>query len=93
MRYKPVNTSPNELLLKVGFNECISSRGFELKVGDNRMHAYIEGDEINYHYDVSKRHKKHIAHSSGRRCYMLKEIFEFVDGVREKVSNKNRFIN
>lgn len=100
MKYKPVNHTPQELLIKVGFIDSPNGRGYQLTIGSpkhtdivlaNRMHAYIEGDTIDFHHDKKGKGKTHVSSSFDLRCRGLQQVFQFVDGQIEKLHPKNRF--
>jgi hypothetical protein len=99
MKYTPVNHTPFQLLKKAGFIDAIN-RGYQLPIGTpkhtdvilaNRVHAFIEGDTINFHHDVKGNGKTHKAHSFDLRCKGLYQIFMFIDGQTDKIHPKNRF--
>lgn len=71
MKYTPVKHTPLELLLKVGFMDTPNGRGYQLTIGSpkntdvvlaERMHAYIDGDTIDYHRDKKGKGKSHVTY-------------------------------
>lgn len=100
MYYKPIKYTPEEMLKKIGFVYFDGGRGYQLPVGNlvqsnkvlgNRMHAYIEGDEINFHHDKPKN-GKHVSSSFDPRCRALHDIMEYLDGIKPNIHPKNRFL-
>jgi hypothetical protein len=98
MKYTPVKYTPLELLLKVGFIDTPNGRGYQLTIGSpkntdvvlaERMHAYIDGNTIDYHRDKKGKGKSHIASSFCLRCRGLQDVFMYLDGQKEKIHPKN----